>query len=184
MGGLDAFWSVWTWFDAFGNLLGPSGIRKAGVGSQKTHPRSIFSGFTTNCKCKCVIYISMCFHDFEGMKKTWNAIWTRSMQDLWHELCSGFVWWRKRCSVNIDNYLRDRGRGNQNRTFELLQPEGCKNSKVRFWCFIYEYIYIYTCASLRAARCIYMYTYIYINVWDLGAAKGCSFCFDLVDGRF
>ena len=47
------------------------------------------------------------FHDFEGMKKTRNAIWSRSVQEFWRELCSGPVWWRKRCSANIDGYLRD-----------------------------------------------------------------------------
>jgi hypothetical protein len=35
--------------------------------------------------------------------------------------------------ISVSFYIkRDGGRGNQNRTFEFLQPEGCKNSKVRF----------------------------------------------------
>ena len=29
-------------------------------------------------------------------------------------------------------YMHDGGRGNQHRTFEFLQPEGCKDAKVRF----------------------------------------------------
>ena len=43
--------------------------------------------------------------------------------------------------------MRDGGRGNKHRTFEFLQPEGCKNSKVRFAGFISICICIYQKAN-------------------------------------
>ena len=100
------------------------------------------------------------------MEKTRNAVWRRSIQKFWRELCSGPVWWGRRCSFNIDDYLRD-GVRNQNRTFVCLQLEGCKNSKVLFWGFIHIiYIYIYLfpfCLHLCIdASIIYLYILSYL----------------------
>ena len=108
-------------------------------------------------------------HDFEGMEKTWSAIWSRSVQWVGRDLCSGPVWWRKRCSSNIDSYLRDGGHENQNRTFEFLQPEGCTNSNVRLLRSVYIYVYIYVlmhlciCSSMHL--CIYASMHLSIDLY-------------------
>ena len=106
----------------------------------------------------------MRLHDFESMKKTWNTIWSRSVQSNLRELWSGPNWWRKRCSLNIDTYRCNDGRGNPNRTSELLQP----NSTVRFWFFSINtyilYIHIYRERDLCMHLCIHAFMHLCIHV--------------------
>ena len=69
----------------------------------------------------------------------------------------------------FDNYQRDGGRENKNRTFEFLQPEGCNSSKVRClgYLFIYIYIYIYIfvfCIDAFVKLSIYLSSYLFICV--------------------
>ena len=55
-----------------------------------------------------VVWFPISCHDCGGMKKTWNAIGSRSVQEIWCELCSGPVWWKKRCfqtSIIIHAYV-------------------------------------------------------------------------------
>ena len=102
-------------------------------------------------------------HDFEGMKKARNAIWSRSVQEFGRELCSGPVWWRKRCSLNIDKYLREGRRGNQTRTLNSCSLRAARAQRSDFDD-LYLYIYVH-CVH------IYMFTlyiHIYIFLFFLG----------------
>ena len=107
--------------------------------------------------------MSICFSFFGVWRRRGTLFGVDLTKKSRRELCSGLVRWRKRCSSNIDNYLLDGGRGNQNRTFEFLQPEGYKKQKVRLWCVVKHQLYVYTGMYLYIYYWLLIYTCIYWN---------------------